>query len=253
MHETSYLKVAFFNRTYVEPYLRDNRSVRVLDVGSRSHAGHSSYKDIFEGEGIDYVGLDLQAGRNVHIVPRNPYRWEEIENEEFDFCISGQSFEHNPFFWITFAEMARVLKQEGMIQVIAPGRGRVHRHPVDCWRFYPDSWQALCDYCGLELIESYFEEYGFRRVLRGSQWCDSCVIARKPRLDGAVKASEFYERIRSIVSTLPASFERSLSTSPNPTGECFDNYNRTNRCSATYSLRRRLRPKHIFRGIFRYL
>jgi hypothetical protein len=214
MHETSYLKVAFFNRTYVEPYLRDNRSVRVLDVGSRSHAGHSSYKDIFEGEGIDYVGLDLQAGRNVHIVPRNPYRWEEIENEEFDFCISGQSFEHKPFFWITF---------------------------------------ALCDYCGLELIESYFEEYGFRRVLRGSQWCDSCVIARKPRLDGAVKASEFYERIRSIVSTLPASFERSLSTSPNPTGECFDNYNRTNRCSATYSLRRRLRPKHIFRGIFRYL
>ena len=57
----------------------------------------------------------------MDLVPKHPFVWNEIANETFDFVVSGQTFEHNPFFWITFAEMARVLTQGGLLLIIAPG------------------------------------------------------------------------------------------------------------------------------------
>jgi hypothetical protein len=67
-----------------------------------------------------------------------------------------------------------------MVLIIAPGRGEVHRYPVDCWRFYPDAWQSLCGYTGLEMVETLFEDYDFNHVQEGAEWCDSSVIACKP-------------------------------------------------------------------------
>ena len=97
-----------------------------------------------EKGGLRYVGLYMQAGRNVDNVAKNPVVYSEVEDESFDFIVSGQAFEHNPFFWVSFCEMARILKQGGVMLVIAPSAGRVHRHPFDCWRYYPDLWLALC-------------------------------------------------------------------------------------------------------------
>jgi len=62
-------------------------------------------------------------------------------------------FEHVEFFWLTWLQMVRVLKSNGFIFLIAPSRGPEHRHPVDCWRFYPDSYRALAKFGGLELME----------------------------------------------------------------------------------------------------
>ena len=181
MHTTSYLKAAAFAKAYVQPHSMNNESTRVLDVGSKSYLHQRSYKNIFARGRIEYVGLDLEPGLNVDLLPKDPFVWSEIADEAFDFVVSGQTFEHNPFFWITFAEMARVLRQGGLLLIIAPGRGRVHRYPVDCWRFYPDAWMALSNYCGLALVESNFEDYEqIGRVEDGAEWCDSSVVARKP-------------------------------------------------------------------------
>ena len=43
-------------------------------------------------------------------------------------------------FWVTFAEMARVVKAGGFVYISVPVNGPVHRHPMDCWRFYPDAY-----------------------------------------------------------------------------------------------------------------
>ncbi|WP_048710229.1 methyltransferase domain-containing protein [Microvirga massiliensis] len=91
-------------------------------------------------------------------MPKNGYVWFELSDDRYDVAISGQTFEHNPFFWVTFCEMARILKPGGVLFVIAPGGGRVHRFPYDCWRFYPDSWGALCTLSGMHLVETYFEK-----------------------------------------------------------------------------------------------
>jgi len=37
----------------------------------------------------------------------------------------------------------RVLKPDGLLYLNAPANGAFHRYPVDCWRFYPDSANAL--------------------------------------------------------------------------------------------------------------
>ena len=100
----------------------------------------SSDLEIFKSsDKWEYSGLDVEKGPNVDIVVENPYDWE-IPDSSYDVVISGQAFEHIEFFWLTFLEMARVLKPQGLIILIAPSRGPQHRYPVDCWRFYPDGY-----------------------------------------------------------------------------------------------------------------
>ena len=82
----------------------------------------------------------------------SPYRLP-FASHSVDVIVSGQAFEHIEFFWLTWLEMVRVLKPGGLIFLLAPSRGYEHRHPQDCWRFYPDGYQALAKYGGLALLE----------------------------------------------------------------------------------------------------
>lgn len=162
---------------------------RVLEVGSKASQPHDTYRSLFDG--CDYLGLDVVAGPNVDYVPADAFHWAELEDESFDVVISGQMLEHNPYPWITFAEIARVLKKDGLVCTIAPSAGPVHRHPLDCWRFYPDSASAFCAYVGLDLVESYVES-GQDRMVKGHAWGDHMMIARRTSVDP--------ERLASIVA-----------------------------------------------------
>lgn len=182
MHKSSFKKAELFVRHYVG---QTSNSVTVLEVGSKSYHAHDTFKSLFPAPRFAYTGLDVEAGPNVDVVPRDGYLWQELADSSFDVCISGQTFEHNPFFWVTFCEMARVVRPGGHMFVIAPGAGAVHRYPYDCWRFYPDSWLALCRLTGLVLVETYFEPDRMAVKVQGGKWRDSAVIARKPVLDAA--------------------------------------------------------------------
>lgn len=178
MHASSYRKMEAFRAAYLQSPASD---LRVLDVGSMAYDDNDSYRPIF-GSGFEYVGLDLDTGPNVDITPSDPYCWTEIENESFDVVISGQTFEHNPYPWITMAEIARVLRPGGLVALIAPSRGNVHRYPLDCWRFYPDSASALCAYVGLDLLESFVEPDD-GRTISGAEWGDFFMVARRENVD----------------------------------------------------------------------
>jgi SAM-dependent methyltransferase len=249
MHPTSFLKIEAFYKTRVEPLAKERR-VRVLDIGSKVYAGQRSYKEVFTHPAVEYTGLDLEDGENVDFVPKLVYLWQELENESFDFCISGSTFEHNPFMWITMAEIARVLHQDGLAMIVAPGRGMVHGYPVDCWRFFPESWSALCAYTGLKLVESFFEDYRFDRVENGSEWCDSCLIARKPSFIEPEAADSFYSALARIAATMPTD----LALRPNP-GEpdslTMRHYEESAKMSWVTALGRRLRPRRVLTQIFR--
>jgi SAM-dependent methyltransferase len=63
-------------------------------------------------------------------------------------------------FWLVFLEIMRVLKPNGLFYLNAPSNGNFHRYPVDCWRFYPDSGNALVAWAkrnniNAALLESY--------------------------------------------------------------------------------------------------
>ena len=140
-----HMKSAFFR------HLAPTGPGAVLEVGSKSRK--AEYRRLFERNGWTYTGADLNEGPNVTQVLDDPFRFP-FEDQSFDAIISGQMLEHNAMFWLTFMEMARVLKTGGYMVHIAPSRGPEHRAPQDCWRFYRDGMHALADWCGMEMVHA---------------------------------------------------------------------------------------------------
>ena len=165
---------------FVETFLNDKNYYNVLDVGSYNVNG--SYKELFEEEKFSYIGLDMEQGPNVDIVPKSTYEWSEIEDDTYDVVISGQAFEHIEFFWLTMEEIVRVTKKGGLICIIAPNGFEEHRYPVDCWRFHTDGMIALARYCKLELIHAHTNaapDTSYKKWYSENE-SDSIIVARKP-------------------------------------------------------------------------
>ena len=97
-----------------------------------------------------------------------------------DVIISGQTFEHTEFFWLTMREIARALKEGALACIVAPSAGDEHRYPVDCWRIYTDGFRAIARYAGLTVLHSrtHWEELP-RYDAESNKWHESILIARK--------------------------------------------------------------------------
>lgn len=158
MHPSSLENMRWCFRRYAAPRILDRQSqLTVLDVGGANVNG--SYADVFRHENVRYLGMDIAPGPGVDIVLEDPYRFP-LEDASVDFVVSGQMLEHCEFFWQSFTEMMRVLKPEGFLFLIAPSAGPIHRYPVDCYRFYPDSYRALAKWAGCHLIDIRHDERG---------------------------------------------------------------------------------------------
>jgi SAM-dependent methyltransferase len=104
-----------------------------------------------------------------------------------DVVVSGQTFEHVPFVWVSMIEIARVLRPCGHAFVTAPSRGHVHGGQ-DCWRFYPDGMRALAAWSGLELRETSTDfppprgrtrRLDYAAVAPAEYWGDTVAVFRK--------------------------------------------------------------------------
>ena len=177
MHESSMKRMEWF----VSCYLQTTKKQEVLDVGSYNVNG--CYKKFFlEPNKFNYIGLDMEKGPNVDLVPLSPYKWTELKNDSFDVVISGQALEHIEFFWVTVSEIVRVTKEGGIICIIAPNGFGEHRYPVDCWRFFTDGMVALARYNQLDVIHAHTNA---APTVEDECWfsedcADSMLIARKP-------------------------------------------------------------------------
>lgn len=138
MHPSSYKLMGEFVRKYLPA------KTSVLDVGGADVNG--SYKKIILDNGSTYKTLDWEkADFNVQ-----GYDWSEVP--VFDAVISGQTLEHDPFFWKTLKNISRITNQ--WVFIIVPSKGKYHKHPIDCYRFYKDADKAFAEIMGMELIES---------------------------------------------------------------------------------------------------
>ncbi|MCI8292027.1 MAG: class I SAM-dependent methyltransferase [Hespellia sp.] len=147
MHKSAMLRMEWF----VKHYVKDGENVRVLDVGSYNIYG--CYKELFEGYKLQYVGLDLEEGPNVDFIPKEAYSWDELEDESFDYIISGNAFEHIEFPWLTIREIYKKLKWGGFACILAPNSIYEHRYPTDCYRYYEDGFRALAKWGGFTAID----------------------------------------------------------------------------------------------------
>ena len=125
----------------------------MLDVGAYNVNG--CYRDLFaQNSNVEYVGLDIEAGPNVDIVVNSPYNWDNVEDESYDFVISGNAFEHIEFPWLTIKLINQKLKYNGFAAILAPNGGNEHRYPVDCYRYFADGLRALAKWGGFKVINA---------------------------------------------------------------------------------------------------
>src|SRR4030042_2023377 len=146
MDDISYEMMSGFVDEYVT-----GKDLSICDVGSFDING--TFRPLFKGH--NYTGVDIVKGPNVDVVSEDLYRYP-FDNERFDVVSSGSAFEHieDIFRWIK--ELARIVKKNGLVCIIGPSVYRnQHRHPVDCWRIYPDGMRFLLGkVAGLEVLEA---------------------------------------------------------------------------------------------------
>ena len=169
MHRSSYLKMQYFKDNYLNP----DDELKILDIGSFDRDGNYNYGLILNEDKWTYHGLDLNEGNNVDIVVEDPYDWKEIPDESYDVIVSGQAFEHIEFFWLILDQIKRILKPEGLLCIIVPSSGEVHRNPYDCYRFQEDGMKAMAKYIDFQVLETG------TRSDDVNQWNDSHLIAKK--------------------------------------------------------------------------
>jgi predicted O-methyltransferase YrrM len=165
MHPSSIENMARLHARYLAQGARAARQdVAVLDVGGADING--GYRQVFADPRFRYVTADVSAAPGVDVVMDDPYRLPFGDASQ-DVVLSGQMLEHCEFFWLSFVDMVRVLKPDGLLFLIVPSAGPIHRYPVDCYRFYPDAFAALARYAGCHLVESWLDERGPWRDLVG--------------------------------------------------------------------------------------
>jgi SAM-dependent methyltransferase len=148
---------AFENgKQFVSKYLHLKESISILDVGAYDICG--SLKSLLQKPNWIYTGMDRVAGRGVDVVLGDAQQFP-FEDSQFDVEVATSCFEHDPVFWMTFGEMVRTTKHNGLIYACTPSRGPYHGFPGDCWRFQKDSYEALAKWCPeAKLVEQYIDD-----------------------------------------------------------------------------------------------
>lgn len=144
MHPSALYNAKLFSETYIDKQ-KNITSLKVLEIGSKNVQDTILNIRNVLPESINYIGVDFDSGNNVDVVISDPYKLP-FEDESIDYIISSSCFEHSEFFWLVYIEIMRVLKPTGLLYINVPNNGYIHRYPVDCWRFYPDSGMALVNW-----------------------------------------------------------------------------------------------------------
>jgi SAM-dependent methyltransferase len=152
MHDTAAAFGAAFFRCYTDKI----EAARILEVGAGDVNGTLRGCAPF---GSTYTGIDLASGPGVDVVLNDPHAFP-FDGASFDAVVSSSCLEHDPMFWLSFAEMCRVVREGGFVYLNAPSNGKFHRHPTDNWRFYPDAGLALAAWGrrnghDIHLVESF--------------------------------------------------------------------------------------------------
>ena len=180
MHDSALFSGKYFINSYVLP------EFHVVDVGGADING--SIKGYFNGT---YTVVDIEPHPSVDIVikPGDPL---PFETGSVDIIVSTSCFEHDPCFWLTFKEMARIVKVGGYIYINAPSNGYYHGYPGDNWRFYADAGQALAYWASKEQYPVSVKETFFINPLNNYEpWIDFiCVWKRTNVIETSILVSD---------------------------------------------------------------
>lgn len=159
MHENSMILM----KEFVDQYVPE--SVVVLDIGSADING--TYRSLFPNR--KYIGVDLTLGLNVDVII-NSKEWNELK--DVDVVISGQTLEHVADIPKFLNTLFNVLKNDGLICMIAPSAGPAHEFPIWVGHFSKSKMSKIMTDAGFEIISCISSDVEI--------WKDTCCIAKKP-------------------------------------------------------------------------
>lgn len=130
---------------------------RLLDVG----CGSKPYESIFRPYVTEYVGVEHEStfsmtnasAHNVYADAFYDGTRLPFADGSFDTVLSVQVLEHTPEPSELIREMARVLKRDGILILLAPFSFRLHEQPHDYFRYSPHGLRVLCEKAGLRIVE----------------------------------------------------------------------------------------------------
>jgi SAM-dependent methyltransferase len=174
MHLSAMLNCKHFFDTYGK-YFPNHDEVHVVEIGSQDVNGslRTVTPDTFK-----YTGVDFVEGKGVDVILDDPYHLP-FESNSADIIVSSSCFEHSEMFWLVYLEIMRVLKPKGLFYLNVPSNGNFHRYPVDCWRFYPDSGNALVTWGRRNNIHSVLLESYISNQMNTDQWNDYVAVFLK--------------------------------------------------------------------------
>jgi SAM-dependent methyltransferase len=139
---------------------------KVLDVGSLvvANTGHSLrgfFPDSY------YWGVDMRPGQNVDQVINGHDLSKELK--DFDLVMCFDMLEHDNQFWVSVAEMKKVLKKGGLLVIGVPGiQCPLHEYPCDYYRFTNEAVKEMfsdMELLGILNLENNGEIQGIGRKL----------------------------------------------------------------------------------------
>lgn len=140
MHTSAlYYGKLFFNIYFDH---QSSSNLLIVDIGAQDINGSLKQFSPLES---NYVGVDFVEGAGVDVVLTDPYALP-FETGTVDAVVCSSVYEHSEFFWLLFLESLRILKPSGLLYLNAPSNGKLHRYPIDAWRFYPDAAKSLTNW-----------------------------------------------------------------------------------------------------------
>src|SRR5215475_5807754 len=121
---------------------------KLLDVG----CGDKQFENIFRPYVNEYLGVEYSvtfsgtAAKFGMSCPDCFYDGHRLPfaDESFDTVLNIQVLEHTPHPFQLVAEMARVLKKNGVLILSAPFSFRLHEEPHDYFRYTPHGLRQMC-------------------------------------------------------------------------------------------------------------
>lgn len=117
------------------------RPGKAADIGALDVNGTA--RGEFERRRWSYLGIDMEAGKNVDLV------WDIYElfgrpSGEFDCVSCLETLEHVTDPVKATRNLIHILKKGGLLILSTPANGfPEHRFPIDCWRLMPDGMKFL--------------------------------------------------------------------------------------------------------------
>jgi SAM-dependent methyltransferase len=161
---------------------------KLLDVG----CGNKQFERIFRPHVERYIGIEREetfSETAAHLSASRPdylYNGDRLpfENGSFDTVVSIQVLEHTARPRELVAEMARVLKKDGVLILAAPFSFRLHEEPHDYFRYSPHGLRELCREAGL--VVDHVAQVGSLWSLIGHK-VNSYLALRVARMGGAAQ------------------------------------------------------------------